>query len=457
MLEFLNILENCLFRQTPFYTAREYIYTGGPEVAKWRIAMGKVLTGSKEISDTLALFQQQLNSGKSLKELPLRIIDWNSAEGVAFLRSRCYEKGTAEDIIKNFKYFTLTGKNSKVVLTAIVANSVHIGGLPVERIVKFAKGDEKEHQDLLDAIVEFGHTKEFLSMLRADKTYYDGPKKYDAYDYIVEKYGKQGFGNLPPSDVIFGKDFQDELKEENERKKYITKEKMAYLTKRLNDDGLDAVKLLWRGDIGLGILHYPNVDDVRGYPDFTAALTKVIGNSLTDFEELFQCTRAFPLLYGGGPMSHAVPDVIDKAFKKYHMLLTAFEKDFLEELGDRERQDYFFFAKLAVTNPKFNWDHIDFSKLPEEGAIVYNENDEQVILSLREQLEELVVAAVECGIPGSDIPAEYAQYHTEFTSTQIVIVNWRRKREEELRAKQQAEKEKASFFRRLFNLLFESE
>jgi len=376
-----------------------------------------------DLTTTLTLFQQQLDSGKKLNELPIKYIDWNSVEGMHFLKERC-RKGNSEDIIKQFRLLKLNEKNGKFVLAAAVRNGVSIGMLPIDHIVKNTKGNEKERNDLINTIIECGGAREFLALLRSDRTIH-GDKKYEVYDYVVVEYKKRGLGQLPNSEVVFGMDFEDEKREENERKKHLTKEKMDFLTKKLKEEGVNGIRTLWRMDNGLGILHYPNAEDVRDYPDFIKALTRVVERAIEkDFEETYKCVRTFPLLYGGGAMAHIVPDVIDKAFKKYIMMLKSIERNFCDEVNEKVKQDYFFFTKIAVTNPKFNWNDINLAMLPEEGLTIYNEKDEPIVLSLREQLDELVISAYESGIGGFEIPNEYASYDPDNIGVLKILVKW---------------------------------
>jgi hypothetical protein len=414
--------------------------------------MSNLLT-NEDIKTTLKLFHQQLDIGKPLNELPLKAIDWNSSEGLLFLRDRC-RKGNYEDIIRHFKLLRLNEKTGKLVMAAAVRNGVNIEMLPMDLAVKTTKGKEKERNELMNTIIECGGAKEFLTLLRSDRTI-QGDKKYETYDYVVAEYNRRGLGRLPSSDVVFGKDLEDEKRDENERKKHITKEKMEYLTKQLKENGINGIKMLWRIDNGLGILIYPNIDDVKDYPAFTEALKEVIDAAIEkDFEEVFKCTRTFPLLYGSGAMAHVVPDVVDKAFKKYPMMLKSIERTFLKDVSDREKQDYFFFTKLAVTNPNFDWDDINLAFLPEDGITLYNEKDEPFVLSLREQLDELVISAYEAGIPGSAIPQDYASYHNEDIGALKILVKWRdaknRKPPDEENSIESKPPVKQSFLRRIF-------
>ena len=413
--------------------------------------MSASFMNTEDIKATLRSFHEQLDGGKRLNELPLKAIDWNSGEGITFLRERC-RQGNVDDIIKHFRLLKLNERNLKRVLAIAVRYGARIGMLPLDYVVKVTKGQEKYRNDLLDTIVECGVAKDFLALLRLDRTLH-GEKKYEVYDYIVAEYRKRGFGTLPNSEVVFGMDYEDEKREENERKNHITKEKMDFLAKQLNDEGIQGIKTLWRMDTGLGILHYPNAEDVKEYPVFTEALTKVIDWAIEkDFEEAHKCARAFPLLYGGGTTAHAVPDVVDKAFKKYPMMLKSVERTFLEDAGDREKYDYFFFVKIAVTNPEFNWNDINLAMLPEDGVPVYNENDEMIVLNLQEQLNEFVLSACEAGISGAVIPQEYSSYHDEQIGVLKILVKWRKAVKKESGEEENQDADKPSFMRKILSL-----
>jgi len=417
--------------------------------------MGNTITTAEDIKTTLRLFREQLNAGKTLNELPLKVVDWNSGEGMHFLRDRCRE-GNGEDIVRHFKILKLNEKNGKLILAAAVRGGLHISMLPIDLTVKAAKGKEHDRNILLNAIIESGGTKEYLRLLRSDKTIH-GDKKYEVYDYVVTEYKRKGLGKLPNSEVVFGKDYEDEKREENERKRNITKEKMEYLTKQLKEEGIHAIKMLWRMDNGLGVLHYPNTDDVKDYPAFTEALTKVVDVAVEkDFEEAFKCARAFPLLYGSGATAHIIPDVVVKAFKKHPMMLKSIERTFIDDTSDREKHDYFFFTRIAVTNPEFDWDDINLAMLPEDGVTLYNEKDEPIVLSLREQMDEFVIAAHESGIPGSAIPHEFAHYHHEDFGVLKVLFRWRESKKKEqhkkLQEKDVKEPQKKSLFEKILGI-----
>jgi len=413
--------------------------------------MTNTLMNAEDMKTTLKLFHEQLCAGKTLNELPLKVVDWNSGEGMHFLRDRC-RNGNGEDIVRHFKILKLNEKNGKLVLAAAVRNGVHIHMIPLDATIKTAKGKEHDRNTLLNTIIECGGAREYLGLLRSDKTYY-GDKKYEVYDYVVSEYKRRGLGKLPNSEVVFGKDFEDEMRDENERKKHITKEKMDYLTKQLKEDGIHAIKMLWRMDNGLGVLHYPNVDDVKDYTAFTETLTKVIDEAVEkDFEETFKCARAFPLLYGSGATAHIVPKIVEKAFKKHPMMLKSIERTFIDDMSDREKHDYFFFTRVAVTNPEFDWDDINLAMLPEDGVTVYNEKDEPVVLSLREQLDEFVIAAHESGIPGSAIPHEFAHYHHEDIGVLKVLVQWREEKEKKLQKENNSKTVKKSFIGKILRM-----
>jgi len=418
--------------------------------------MSASFMNTEDIKATLRSFHEQLEGGKRLNELPLKVIDWNSGEGITFIRERC-RQGNADDIVKHFRLLKLNERNVKRVLAIAVRYGARIGMLPLDHVVKVTKGKELYRNDLLDTIVECGGAKDFLALLRLDRTLH-GEKKYEVYDYIVAEYRKKGFGTLPNSEVVFGMDYEDEKREENERKNHITKEKMDYLAKQLNDEGIQGIKTLWRMDTGLGILQYPNAEDVKEYPAFTEALAKVIDWAVEkNFEEAHKCARAFPLLYGGGTMSHAVPDAVEKAFKKYPMMLKSVERTFLEDAGDREKYDYFFFTKIAVTNPEFNWNDINLAMLPKDGVPVYNENDEMIVLNLQEQLNEFVLSACEAGISGAVIPQDYSSYHDEQIGVLKILVKWRKAEKKEAREDESGETDKQSFMGKILGLFRKKE
>ena len=413
--------------------------------------MSNTFMNAEDIKTTLELFHEQLCAGKTLNELPLKVVDWNSGAGMHFLRNRC-RNGNGEDIVKHFKILKLNEKNGKLVLAAAVRNGVNIHMIPLDATIKTTKGKEHDRNTLLNTIIECGGAREYLGLLRSDKTFY-GDKKYEVYDYVVSEYKRRGLGKLPNSEVVFGKDFDDEIREENERKKHITKEKMDYLTKQLKEEGIHAIKKLWRMDNGLGVLHYPNVDDIRDYHAFTEALTKVINEAVEkDFEDTFKCARAFSLLYGCSATAHVIPEVVEKAFRKYPMMLKSIERTFIDDAGDREKHDYFFFTRVAVTNPEFDWDEINLAMLPEDGVTVYNEKDEPIVLSLPEQLVELVITSHESGIPGSAIPHEFSHYHHEDIGVVKVLVHWREARKKELQEKESRKPMKKSFVGRLLKM-----
>ena len=169
------------------------------------------------------------------------------------------------------------------------------------------------------------------------------------------------------------------------RRKQFSKTKMEFFTKELKEKGVSAIKQLWRSD-ALG--NYADADDVKDFPLFTKELTRIINNAIEKgFEDTHRCVRAFPLLYGG-EVRYGVPPVIEKAFKKYPLLLKAVEREFLD-FDPREKQDYFHFVKVAITNPNFDWQSINLDRLPEGGLVLFNDNDEKVVLPLRKQLEEI--------------------------------------------------------------------
>jgi hypothetical protein len=377
------------------------------------------------------LFNRELDTGKPWSYLPLKDIDWNSTDGKLFLKRRC-QKGDGENVIGHFKILRLKDETALEVLGWILANGAPIEKMPAE--VTFRGGEEK-CKPLWNAVVKYNKGKEYLELLRSCREG-DNEKKLKAYDYVVSEYKSKKLGVLPESKVIFGK-FEEEEKDDQQRQKLreeqklmdgqglaeeqkqalvkrrrslLTNHRMGLLTKELQKKGTSAVKTLWRTD-ALGILHhYIDADDVKDFPEFIKALTLVIENAVEkNFEETYLCVRAFPLLYGG-EVRYDIPPVIEKAFKKYPTILKAIEKEFLDLLDPREQQDYFFFTKMAVTNPDFNWKTIDLGRLPEDGVILYNESDEKIFLSLREQMEEILIAAHEAGIKDS-IPEEYRNYY----------------------------------------------
>ena len=427
------------------------------------------------------LFHRELDAGKPWNYLPLKNIDWNSTDGRMFLKERCI-KGDGEGVIRHFRVLRLKDETALEVLGWIIAHGAPIESMPAE--VTFRGGEEK-CKVLWDTIVKYNKGKEYLELLRSCREG-DSDKKLKAYDYVVLEYRSKGLGELPESKVIFGK-FEEEEKEDQQKQKFreeqklidgqdqkhaeeqkqalikrrrslLTKSRMKGLTRELLDNGASAVKTLWRSD-ALGVLHhYVDADDVRDFPEFTKVLTQVIEHAIEkNFEETYKCVRAFPLLYGG-QVRYDVPPVIEKAFKKYSMTLKAVEKEFLDLLDPREKQDYFFFTKVAVTNPEFDWNTINLERLPVDGAIIYNDLDEKVFLSLREQLEEILIAAHEAGIKDS-IPKEYKNYyHADIGVLPTLAVLWtlqeKRRGTTQKKIVQDAEEEaankKSSWLRRLF-------
>ena len=409
--------------------------------------MSKELT-SQQLNELLDLFDSELNAGKSLTSLPMKSVDWNSVAGKTFLKKRCGNKnGKGEEIIRHFTMLRLKDENAIEILCAAIQNGVPIDGAPAE--LTFRGGEEK-CKKLWDKIVENKRGKEYLELLRSFRGG-DADKKLKAYDYVVSGYKRKGFDALPESKVIFGK-FEEEDQEDRQREKVrkeqqliedqqlaeeqrrkamerhrrsiLTPVKMKSLTKKLKENGIPAIKELWRAD-ALGALHYYiDLDDVKDFPEFVEALKTVIDSAVNKgFEETFRCVRAFPLIYGG-QVRYEVPPVIKKAFYKYPAMLKAIEREFADQLDPREKRDYFFYTKLAVANPQFDWSSINFEMLPEDGVDIYDDNDAKIVLSLREQMEDIVITAYETCVRES-VPEEYAYYHYETDG--VFEVLWHRK------------------------------
>jgi len=435
---------------------------------------------ARELENWPELFHRELDSGKPWGYLPLKNIDWNSPDGKAFLKDRC-RKGDGDGVIKHFNVLRLKDETALKVLGWVIKSGAPIENMPAE--VTFRGGEEK-CKALWDVIVDNNKGKEYLELLRTSRSG-DNEKKLKAYDYVVSEYKNKKLGALPESKVIFGK-FEEEEKEDRERQRFreeqklmedqnlqeeqrlalikrrrslLTKYKVDILTKELRKKGVSYMKSLWRAD-ALGVIHhYIDADDVRAYPEFIEALTTVIDHAVEkSFEETYQCVRAFPLLYGG-EVRYDVPPVIEKAFKKYSTMLRAVEKEFVEQLDPREKQDYFFFTKIAVTNPNFDWTTISLDRLPQNGAIVYNDNDEKVYLSMQEQLEEVLIAAHEAGVKDS-VPEKYRSFsHAEkgVLTTLSVLWDWQEKQHEAAEHKttgladlENVTKKKPSWFGKLF-------
>jgi hypothetical protein len=398
----------------------------------------------EELARTFELFHHELNSGKSLKDLPLKHIDWNSLDGREFLKKRC-RSGDGDDVVNHLRILRLKDESAIEIICVAIAGGARIENIPAE--LTFHGGKDK-CKAIWDTVVEYRKGKEYLGLLRSCRGG-DNEKKIQAYDYVVLEYRYKGLGELPESKVIFGK-FEEEEREARERERLneeqklieeknykeeqkqafikkrrslLTPPKMKFLTRELKEKGVSAIKTLWRSDALGALHHYVDADDVRDFPEFTNTLTKVIDNAIEKgFEETYRCVRAFPLLYGG-QIRYDVPKVIEKAFKTYPMLLKAVEKEFLD-LDPREKQDYFFFTKVAVTNPEFDWGTINLERLPEDGVIIYNDREEEVALSLQQQLDEIVIAAHEAGLTKS-IPKEFGGYHHTQIGVLTILVNWR--------------------------------
>jgi len=416
------------------------------------------------------LMHKELDNGNPFSKLPLKAVDWNDVYGKKFLKRRCArDKGNGAEIVRNLPLFRLKDENLIEILCSAIESGVSIKTVPAE--VTF-KGGEEKCKKLWDKIIECKKGKEYLEVLRSFRAG-DMKKKLHAYDYIVAGYKRRGFDALPESKVIFGK-FEEEEQDDRQREKVrreqqlldaqqieeeqkrkaiekqrrtlLTPARMNFLTKELKENGVSAIKTLWRTD-ALGILHhYIDMDDVKDHPVFIETLTQVIDNAINKgFEETYRCVRAFPLVYGG-QARYDVPPVVEKAFKKYPAMLKAVSKEFEDQLDPREKQDYFFFTKVAVTNPKFDWYDIDLSLLPEDGAVIYTENDEKVVLSLREQLEDIVITAYEAGV--RNIPKEFLNYdhnYLQFNHLEVlaVFMHKRHNNAKQPQAEQEPEKQEA--------------
>ena len=423
-----------------------------------------------EVEMALASFRREMDAGKAFNELPIKHIDWNSDNCRNFLKSLC-RKGFGRDVVKNLGVLRLKDVNALDVLCAAIANGVPFEGMPAE--LTFLGGIEK-CKALWDTIVKFKKGKEYLELLRSCGKGNE-EKKLHAYDYVVLEYKYKGLGRLPEGKVIFGK-FEEEEKEERQRqsldkeqkmmeeqqlreeqkqallkkrRKLLTEPKMKYLTRELQEKGVSAIRTLWSMEALGALHHYVDADDVKDFPEFIQALTNVVEGAVEKgFEETFRCVRAFPLLYGG-EVRYEVPPVIEKVFKTYPNILKAIEREFMNH-DPREKQDYFFFTKVAVTNPEFDWKNINLERLPEDGLIIYNDCDEMIILSLREQLEEIIIAAHDAGCLAY-IPREYANYHP--SGVPEVLYNWKEeKKSKEAMDKQAADnnEKKGSWLTRLF-------
>ena len=378
--------------------------------------MSKTLTDSAEIKRTLDLFHDGLDEGKRLNELPLRTIDWNSIDGMTFLKERC-RRGNGENIVKNITMFRLGENNVKNILGVAVQKGVPMESLPLRSTFT---GGKNKCKTLWDIIVDEGkgRAREFLDALRSDKATHCEAKK-DAYDYVVAELKRKKIATFPDSRVVFGVLHEEEevrrSADEDRRKRVITKERMSYLTMSLGAQGIGAMKEIWSAVTGLGELNYINSDDVSEHPLFIEKLTNVVNSAVEKgFEETFRCVRALPLLYGGAELGFdsSIPDVVDKAFKKYSMLLKAIEKIYLdEEMAPREKHDYFFWARLAATNPNFDLMDINLARLPDEGVTLYTDQGEAVVLPLQQQLEAIVETAIQAGVAEEDLPKAFAGYH----------------------------------------------
>ena len=424
-----------------------------------------------EVESALELFHRELDAGKKFNELPLKHFDWNSEICRNFLKNRC-RKGNGDDVVRLLKPLRVKDENAIEILCVAIANGAPFEGMPAE--LTFLGGKEK-CKALWDAIVKHKKGREYLELLRSCGRGNED-KKLQAYDYVVLEYKYKGLGELPEGKVIFGK-FEEEDKEDRQRqnlneeqklmekqklkeeqkqaflkkrRNLLTKSKMSFLTRELQEKGVAAIRTLWSVEALGALHHYVDADDVKEFPEFTQALTKVVGNAVKKgFEETYRCVRAFPLLYGGA-VRYDVPPVIEKAFKTYPMLLKAVEKEFLEQ-DPREKQDYFFFAKVAVTNPEFDWVNLNLARLPEEGVILYNERDEEYVLPLREQLEEIVIAAYEAGC-GASIPQKYSGFNP--VGVQEALYSWvegKKQKEASARQVQVKDKKKDSWLSRLFS------
>jgi len=412
-------------------------------------SMPKILENSKEIENLLQMLGRELDMGQSLTKLPLNNIDWNGTDGRLFLKSRI-SKGDGENIINNLRLFRLKDEATVEILVQAVAKGVHMTHMPA---VQTFSGGEEKCKRLWDKIIECKRGKEYLELLRSHA---GGDRKLQgmklhAYDYVVEGYKRKGFDKLPESKVIFGK-FEEEDKEDEQREKVkkeqqligeqqlteeqkrkalekhrrslVTPVMMKSLTKELKGKGILAVNDLWRAN-ALGVLgHYADADDVKDFPEFLEALTAVVDDAVEKgFEAAFRCVLTFPLIYGS-EVRYGVPPVIKKAFDKYPAtMLKAIEKKLAEKHDPRGKRDYFFFTKVAVTNPAFDWEDINLGMMPEAGVTIYNDNDEAVVLSLREQLEEFVISANEAGVKDS-IPKKYANYDYDRAGVLEVLADW---------------------------------
>ena len=423
-----------------------------------------------EFESTLALFNREMAAGKTFNELPLKHIDWNNEMCRNFLKSLC-RKGYGRDVVRSFGILRLKDVNALDVLCVAIANGVPFEGMPAE--LTFLGGKEK-CKALWDTIVKFKKGKEYLELLRSCGRGNED-KKLQAYDYVVLEYKYKGLGRLPEGKVIFGK-FEEEEKEERQRqsldkeqkmmeeqqlkeeqkqallkkrRKLLTEPKMKYLTRELQEKGVAAIRTLWSLEALGALHHYVDADDVKEFPEFIQALTNVVEGAVAKgFEETFRCVRTFPLLYGG-EVRYGVPPVIEKVFKTYPNILKAIEREFMNH-DPREEQDYFFFAKVAVANPEFDWKNINLERLPEDGVTIYNERDEAIILSLREQLEEIIIAAHDAGC-GAYIPMEYSNYHP--AGILEVLYNWTEGKKPKATTVQPAQanvEKKSSWLSRLF-------
>lgn len=365
------------------------------------------------------LFHSQLDNGAKLTDVPIQSLGEYSQ--TQFLLLRC-QKGDSVAVAQHLKQLHLSSRNYQLVLTEAVQNGLPIENLPLwEWVYPHKKTMQTPH--LIQAIINRGEGEAFLSHLRTYarrasvfvKNSVDALRLHpdegitEIYDIVAEMINAPNYES-----VLEGwKAERIALATATHPSNQPTlRQKLNTYAKEINLHGHKALNIFSCKTEDVTKPHYVGTYHAVESPEFMEALSKGFHNAYIEslnsassesLPILLKWVSVVPLLCvdiaENLKCETKIPKTLHTAAKTHPALLKAIDDEFPVRIRNANSQEnivasevndiYFELAKSAVTNPNFNWNHLNLQRLT-----LRQTSDGQYLPPFEEQLEMLIAIAI---------------------------------------------------------------